>query len=74
MLVLPSGRSASWEFGYASASDKKLAVLMLEPQEPELMYMGARVMGSFDELRELAVAWGGHDTGPMGRSDGEYDG
>lgn len=50
VLVLPSGRSASWEFGYAMAKGKRAAVVMLEKAEPELMYRGAQILASLDEL------------------------
>jgi len=50
VLVLPSGRSASWEFGFAMGRGKRAFVVMLEPQEPELMYRGAEILGSMDEL------------------------
>lgn len=41
VLVLPSGRSAHLEGGYFTGAGKELFVLMLEPQEPELMYLMA---------------------------------
>lgn len=50
VLVLPSGRSASWEFGYAMAKGKRAAVVMFDKAEPELMYRGAEILGSLDEL------------------------
>lgn len=50
VLVLPSGRSASWEFGYAMGQGKRAAVVMLEAQEPELMYRGAEILSSLDEV------------------------
>lgn len=50
VLVLPSGRSASWEFGYAMGQGKRGAVVMLEPCEPELMYRGAEIITTMDEL------------------------
>lgn len=50
ILVLPSGRSASWEFGYAMAQGKDAAVLALEPVEPDLMYRGAKILASMNEL------------------------
>ena len=50
LLVLPSGRSASWEFGYAMGQGKAGAVLQFEHQEPELMYSEAAILGSLSEL------------------------
>ncbi len=55
VLVLPSGRSASWEFGYAIGAGKRGAVVMFEPCEPELMYRGQPILTSPDELFD----WGG---------------
>lgn len=50
VLVLPSGRSASWEFGYAMGLRKRGYVLQLEPLEPELMYREAEILTSMQEL------------------------
>lgn len=50
VLVLPSGRSASWEFGYAMGQGKRAAVFMLEKCEPELMYGEAEILTSMGEL------------------------
>jgi hypothetical protein len=55
VLVLPAGRSASWELGFAMGAGKRCAVLMLEPCEPELMFREARICCSISELR----AWAG---------------
>lgn len=38
VLVLPCGRSAHLELGYAVGAGKETFVLMLEQSEPELMY------------------------------------
>ncbi|MHB9144687.1 MAG: hypothetical protein ACYC5Y_05050 [Symbiobacteriia bacterium] len=38
VLVLPSGRSAHLEAGYAIGQRKPTAILLAETQEPELMY------------------------------------
>jgi hypothetical protein len=38
VLVLPCGRSAHLELGYAAGQGQRTAVLMLEPNEAELMY------------------------------------
>lgn len=50
VLVLPSGRSASWEFGYAMGAGKRGYVVMLEACEPELMYREAEILVSWTEL------------------------
>lgn len=50
VLVLPSGRSASWEFGYAMGQGKRGAVLQLDAVEPELMYREAAILTSFEQL------------------------
>jgi nucleoside 2-deoxyribosyltransferase len=50
VLLLPSGRSASWEFGYAMGQGKPGYVLMLDKCEPELMYREAKILTSLDEL------------------------
>lgn len=59
VLVLPSGRSASWEFGYAMGQGKRGAVVQLEELEPELMYREAEIITSMDELFD-AFAPAGH--------------
>ena len=53
VLVLPSGRSASWEFGYAAALHKLCTVVMFDKCEPELMYREADIVTSLDELLEI---------------------
>jgi hypothetical protein len=50
VLVLPSGRSASWEFGYAMGQGKRGIVVQFAPAEPELMYRGATICGDVGEL------------------------
>jgi hypothetical protein len=51
VLVLPCGRSSHLELGYAAGVGQRTAVLMLEPQEAELMYkLCDRVCLSMDEL------------------------
>lgn len=51
VLVLPSGRSASWEFGYAMGQGKRGAVVQFDAVEPELMYREAEIITSYEELR-----------------------
>lgn len=50
VLVLPAGRSASWEFGYAMGQGKQGFVFQLESIEPELMFSEATFLTSIDEL------------------------
>jgi hypothetical protein len=59
VLVLPSGRSASWEFGFAMGQGKRGAVLQLEHLEPELMYREAAILTSYEELSDWAwnLSW-----------------
>lgn len=54
VLVLPSGRSASWEFGYAMGQGKRAAVYMPTSCEPELMYRGADILVDPEELHDWA--------------------
>jgi len=54
VLVLPSGRSASWEFGWALGNGKRGAVVMLEKCEPELMYLGNPILTTMDEVMDWA--------------------
>jgi hypothetical protein len=54
VLVLPSGRSAHIEAGYFNGAGKELHILMLERQEPELMYLMAT--GISLSLRQLLGA------------------
>jgi hypothetical protein len=51
VLVLPSGRSASWEFGWAIGAGKHGVVVMFEKCEPELMYLGNMIFTTPEELR-----------------------
>ncbi len=50
VLLLPSGRSASWEFGYAAGLGKKTIVYMPGLEEPELMYMGSVFVSNLPDL------------------------
>lgn len=51
VLVLPSGRSAHIEAGYFVGAGKELHILMLDRQEPELMYlMATSICLSIDDL------------------------
>lgn len=59
VLVLPSGRSAHLEFGYAIADGKKTIVLFLEdPVVPDLMYLAAdRHAVSIEQAVRQLHAW-----------------
>lgn len=50
VLVLPSGRSASWKFGYAMGQGKRGIVVQFGPVEPELMYSEAEIVTNWAEL------------------------
>lgn len=50
ILVLPSGRSASWELGWAVGAGKVCAVVMFDKCEPELMYAGLDILINPNEL------------------------
>jgi len=51
VLLLPSGRSASFEFGWCVGAGKRGIVYIPEPCEPELMYAGTEIVTDLDELR-----------------------
>jgi nucleoside 2-deoxyribosyltransferase len=53
VLVLPSGRSASWEFGYAMGQKKPGYVVMFDKFEPELMYLEAKLLTAMNELFDV---------------------
>ena len=64
VLILPCGRSAHSEAGYMAGQQKPVHVLMLDRQEPELMYkMFDSICISRDELldtlmeQEIANQW-----------------
>jgi hypothetical protein len=50
VYVLPCGRSASWEFGYAMGQGKRGFVVCFGDTEPELMFREATILASMDEL------------------------
>lgn len=54
VLVLPCGRSAHLELGYAVGAGKFTAILMLGENEPELMYRMCNVVT--DSYRDLTQA------------------
>ena len=53
VLVLPSGRSASWELGYAMGRGKRGVVVQLHEVEPELMYREAEIVASMEDLFDM---------------------
>jgi hypothetical protein len=53
VLVLPAGRSACWEFGYAMGQGKRGVVVWLGEEEPDLMFREATICGSIDQLFEI---------------------
>lgn len=50
VAVLPFGRSAAWEFGYAMGQGKPGYLVCFEPTEPELMFREARLLTSMGDL------------------------
>lgn len=59
VLVLPSGRSASFEFGFACGMGKVGAVIQFENCEPELMYSGRAILTNRDEILDWSAKHGG---------------
>jgi len=53
VYVLPCGRSASWEFGYAMGQGKKGYVVAFGETEPELMFREATILATMDELFDV---------------------
>lgn len=74
VLVLPSGRSASWEHGHAMGRGAKGYVVMFDAFEPELMYREATIITTMNELfdafgepiERYATSSGGSTSGPSG--------
>lgn len=54
VMVQPCGRSAALEFGYAAGQGKRTAILLVDGQEPELMFKVADYLT--DSLAAL-VEW-----------------
>ena len=52
VAVMPFGRSASWEFGYAMGQGKRGYVVMLDDDEPDLMFSEATMVTTMSELFE----------------------
>ncbi len=58
VLVLPSGRSAHLEMGWAAGAGKRTAILLDAGSEAELMsLMAERLCGSIEELIEVLRGW-----------------
>jgi len=58
VLVLPSGRSASFEYGYHwGRTGRPGIVYMPEPCEPELMYRGSKFASTLFGLRDMVKQW-----------------
>lgn len=53
VYVLPCGRSASWEFGYAMGQGKRGYVVAFEDLEPDLMFREAQILASMNELFDV---------------------
>ena len=53
VFVLPCGRSASWEFGFAMGEGKKGYVVAFDATEPELMFREATILTSMNELFDV---------------------
>ena len=52
VLLLPCGRSAHLEAGWAAGAGKRLVILIAEGCEPELMYRMAEIATTVEELVE----------------------
>lgn len=53
VYVLPCGRSASFELGYAMGQGKRGYVVAFDDVEPDLMFREATIIGSTAELFEV---------------------
>lgn len=59
VLVMPSGRSAAWEYGHWRGRTQRQGVLHIpagEPFEPELMFRGAAITSNIDDMRRAVFA------------------
>lgn len=60
VYVLPCGKSASWEFGFAMGEGKAGFVVMFEPDDPDLMFSEALIIGNeaeFDVIFTPKFKW-----------------
>jgi hypothetical protein len=53
VYVMPCGRSASWEFGYAMGQGKAGYVVMFSDDEPDLMFSEAKILTTMNELFDV---------------------
>lgn len=53
VYVLPCGRSASFEFGYAMGMGKPGYVVWFGDHEPDLMFRGAKILGTMNDLFDV---------------------
>jgi len=53
VLLLPCGRSAHLEAGWAAGAGKRLIILLADGCEPELMYRMAEIATTIEEVVEL---------------------
>lgn len=53
VYVLPCGRSASWEFGYAMGRGKPCYVVAFDDIEPDLMFREAPILATMADLFDL---------------------
>lgn len=67
VYVLPCGRSASFEFGYAMGQGKRGYVVAFDDTEPELMFREAQILAT---PRELIEAFQEPAPGPLSREGG----
>jgi ADP-ribose pyrophosphatase YjhB (NUDIX family) len=65
VLVLPSGRSASWEYGYWCGKTGKQGIVHCpEKAEPELMYRGSFFTWTTEGLLSTVARWEKQKGGP----------
>jgi len=53
VYVMPCGRSASWEFGYAMGQGKAGFVVMFGDDEPDLMFSEAKILTSMSDVFDV---------------------
>ena len=65
VLLLPSGRSASFELGWCLGAGKRAIVYMPQACEPELMYMDCEIVTTKRELLDSLKGTGVKDEDPV---------
>lgn len=55
LLVLPAGKSAAWEYGFAHGRGKYCGVIWFGEDEPDLMFKGTPIIASLSELDSFMV-------------------